>query len=77
MLVTEADAESYKDRVEVIELATKRSLIVLSDPERSLTGQAMRAWIGPKIRNASRPIRAGGAVARRGLLFAKAMGLWK
>ena len=33
LLVTETDAESQNDRVEVIELATKRSLVVLSDPE--------------------------------------------
>lgn len=33
LLVTETDEESQNDRVEMIELATKRSLIVLSDPE--------------------------------------------
>ena len=46
LLVTETDAESQNDRVELIELATKRSLVVLSDPEAvgDRAGDARLDW---------------------------------
>lgn len=46
LLVTkDPEGDSYKDRVELIELATKRSLIVLSDPERpELSRKARLDW---------------------------------